>query len=227
MESPQFDTTMRKLQMHSGRRGTLGLLLGSALGLLRLESGDAKGKKKRKKKRKKPQAPQSPPAPPASPPPPSVPVARADASCIVTNPAGNGAGAAQVAQTFAAIRTGQLTSASIQLRVNGAGMDFDIEIWTVDENDLPDTFIAGTVITNVPATGFPGPRQLTATFPSPAPVVSGTRYAIVITKGDNADFNVSSTNPCTDGRYLSRGELDASWFPEATVDLHFETVVVA
>jgi ABC-type uncharacterized transport system permease subunit len=85
------------------------------------------------------------------------------------------------------------------LRVSDDGMDFDIEIWTVDENDLPDTFLAGTVITNVPATSFPGPRQLTATFFTPAPLVSGTPYALVITKGDNADFNVSGANPYFDG----------------------------
>jgi hypothetical protein len=132
-----------------------------------------------------------------------------------------------VAQTFQAIRTGQLTSVSVLLMENDAGMDFDVEIWTATENHIPSVFLTGTVVTDVPATTFPAQRLLTATFANPAPVVSGTRYALVITKGDNAFFAIAFDNPCADGMFLSTGALGTPFVHSPSVDLHYETVVLA
>ena len=48
MEGTRFDSLARALQSRAARRSTLGLLVGSAIGLLELTSSEAKGKKGKK-----------------------------------------------------------------------------------------------------------------------------------------------------------------------------------
>jgi hypothetical protein len=94
MDGIEFDTLTRSLQTLAGRRTTLGLLVGSAFGLIGHDVNAGKGKKKKKKK-KKPQGssppvsppptspPQMSPPPPASPPPgPPPPTAAQRTGCF-------------------------------------------------------------------------------------------------------------------------------------------------
>ncbi|MFT4039083.1 MAG: hypothetical protein QM692_12935, partial [Thermomicrobiales bacterium] len=148
-------------------------------------------------------------------------------SCVTANPDAAGAGVARIAQTFRARRTGQLTSASVFLQSNDAGMDFEIEIWSVNESAAPGAFLARATVADVPLTAFPDSRRLTASFPNPAAVTGGTQYAIVVTKGDNSSLAVSAGNPCADGNIFYAGEVTDPFFPATTVDLHFETIVTA
>jgi hypothetical protein len=205
----------------STRRHTLRTLSGLGLaGLLDLREGDAKKHKKHKKKHGK----GSPPAsPPASPPP--GPIATADASCVCTGTEGFGY---RVAQTFRALRSGQLTSATIYLGENTDGVDLDVEIRSVDETGARSALLAGTTIINVPATVFPGPRRLTATFPTPAAVVEELRYALVVS-GPLAAFGwqASDTDPCPEGAVYYKNTSADAWISAATFDLHFETIVTA
>jgi hypothetical protein len=212
VDTDPFDALTARLSHHLSRRRCLGLL---GVAILAPAHDAIAGKKKRKRRKKKK------PTTPAA-------VARPDASCIVPDGnTGNGAGAARVAQTFQALRTGQMTNATVSLRVSGPGMDFGIEIWSVNEQDVPQTLLGGTTIRDVPSTGFPGPRPLAATFPNPVPVVAGTRYAIVVTKGDDADMVVASGNPCPNGKMFTQDKISDPFTPAPNVDMFFETIVVA
>jgi hypothetical protein len=95
-----------------------------------------------------------------------------------------------------------------------------------NQDNAPSAFLAGATLANVPATNPPGQRTLTATFPTPASVVAGTRYALVITKRQNATF-LASLDQCADGNVFLAQNLGDPFFPTSAVDLHFETVVVA
>lgn len=210
MDTDPFDTLTARLNDQLTRRRSLGLL--GVAGMVSAQDAIAGKKKRRKRKKKKPAMP--------------GPVTRADASCIATNPLTAGVGYARVAQTFRALRTGQLTAASFLLQANGAGMDFDVEIWSVDADNVPAAFLGGTTIADVPETVSPNQRQLTATMPTPVPVVAGTRYALVVTKGVNAALVVSADNPCADGMIFYGGPGEP-YFPAPAIDLHFGTVVAA
>jgi hypothetical protein len=70
MDSPRFDDLARTLHATTGRRFTLGLLLGSLLGLLGRVASEAKGKKKKKRKKGRGGSPPIIPSPPAPPAPP-------------------------------------------------------------------------------------------------------------------------------------------------------------
>ena len=82
-------------------------------------------------------------SPPASPPPPPAPVAQADAFCAAT---GFGLSNTRLAQSLRALRSGQLTSASVFLMADVAGADLDVEIWSVDQANAPSAMLAGTTI---------------------------------------------------------------------------------
>jgi hypothetical protein len=154
------------------------------------------------------------------------PRASIDARCIATGEdAGNGV--PRVAQTFRAQRSGKLTSASVLLVQNDAGADVDIEIWSVDQANAPSAFLSGATVADLPATVPPATRPLTTAFPSPATVVAGTRYALVLTKSLTTRFAASGSDPCPDGVASYVPTLDAPWATAPLADIHFETMVTA
>lgn len=193
------------------RRRGLALLAGFGLvsGSL-IEATDAR-KKKRKKKKK--------PAPS-----PAGPVAQTDASCIRDGSAWIETD--WVAQTFRAIRSGPLTSASVWLDPDVAVASFAMEIWTVDINDKPGTVLAGTAISGAQAKPA-ATGQVTGVFAAPANVVAGLRYALVFTTppGQIVDVRLHPQNLCADGTMLIRN--NGQIVPAPDVDLHFETIVTA
>src|SRR3982751_6496365 len=104
-------------------------------------------------------------------------VTTADASCVVTDDLSQltGFGAGHRARTFRARRTGRLTGASVVLGLNSGGNAIAFEIWSVDQTNALQDFLAGTTVANFPATANPTLLPLTATFPAPAKVVIGMR----------------------------------------------------
>lgn len=229
MDETRVDSLARAVTAMQSRRGTLAALLGGTLGLLALTESDAKKKKgKKKKKKKKKTTPPPPPPPRSPPPPPPLPVATADASCVapILTEVG-GSNFARMAQTFRALRTGQMTSASVYLRENAEGANFDLEIWSVDAANAPGAVLAGTTIANVPAS--PPERKLSATFPTPANVVAGTRYALVVTPSSSTNLSASYEidYSCADGMYFYSTSLGGDFTAVPEIDLKFETVVTA
>lgn len=190
--TPQVDTLIRSLGKGSSRRNVLLGLPTAALMVVvgRLSEGtDAaqhhknhrhhKDTKPRKRKRQRGDTPlvQTPEETP--PPPPPGPQTTADALCA---PAGSPAGftaSRRFAQSFVALRSGALTSASVRMSINSEGADFELEIRNVDASGTPTNVLASTSITDVPRTAFnEPPRSITGTFASPANVVAGQSYAL-------------------------------------------------
>jgi hypothetical protein len=156
-------------------------------------------------------------------------VTTADARCLSAPPAIGEQTGPRLAQTFVAKRSGQLTSASVVLFSNEEGADFELEIREVDIGGTPtSTVLASTLIANVPATGAQT-RAILGTFGSPATVVAGEIYALVVTEttGLNHSFFINGSNTCLDG-ILFRDELvDDTFDPYSNKDLVYATFVTA
>ena len=220
MDSSQFDALVSRLSAHLTRRRSLGVLatLGAGAGLADAASLDAR--KKKHKKHKKRGGKTTPP------PPPTGPVALADASCLAT---GSGTIGPRLAQTFRARRSGSLTSATVFLRKTEPGIAVDVEIWSVDGSNAPTLpRLAGVTLTNVPVVSGGPSQPLTATFPGPATVVAGMRYALVVTEPSSSSFGLESSNPgpCPDGGAFYSFS-PTGMLVESGGDLRFETVVTA
>jgi hypothetical protein len=230
MDTDRFERALKLLSTAPSRRqalgGVVGVLVGGVLGSaspISARGRKGKGGKGKKKTRRGGQV-----LPPASSPP--RPVAMADASCSITSNAIrlSSTNFPRVAQTFRALRTGQLTSASVVLLKNDEGSDLDVEIWSVTQENVPDALLAGTTIANLPATIDPDIRTATATFPTPASVVAGRRYALVITfAGGESALLSGPGNPCADGNIFTKSSLNAAWSQFPDNDMGFETVVTA
>ncbi|MCA9877864.1 MAG: hypothetical protein KC442_08780, partial [Thermomicrobiales bacterium] len=129
------------LHQMTARRPLLGLGLSALLTAAGVGPAEAKKKKKRKKKRnKKRKRADTPPTPPE-------PVARTDATCLFDNKSYYNV--TRIAQTFRALRSGKLTSATVWIG-NNAGADFDVEIWSTDTNGRPQAILAGATIADLP-----------------------------------------------------------------------------
>jgi hypothetical protein len=244
MDGFAFDALTRSLTSAGSRRraltglvsGTLGLILAASV----IDEAAAKKKCPPCKKRKKGKCKKKQPDGTAcaggtcrggscvlAAPGPVGPVTTADAACSGTYTWFNVE--LRHAQTFRALRSGQLTSASVVLHSNDEGADFDMEIWSVNEANAPSAVLAGTTIANVPATIAPGPRTLTGTFPAPTTVVAGLRYALVITAqpDETVDLLGRFNNPCPDGNYFTADTTDEAFTASPTNDLGFATFVTA
>ncbi|MFT4038420.1 MAG: hypothetical protein QM692_09590 [Thermomicrobiales bacterium] len=216
MKNTHTDALAPTLAQRLSRRrlGLLGVIATAGYGFVE----DTAAKKKHKKRHKKKPKPQ--PTPPG-------PVALKDATCTFTEFSPAGYGLKRSAQTFRAIRTGQLTSASVIINSNPAISDIDVEIWSVNQSNAPSAFLAGTTVADVPLVAVGNTYTLSATFPTPAAVVSGTRYALVLTTPGTVSFVVSFTDPCADGAAYSQTTVNSPWDAGLQADLYFETVVVA
>jgi hypothetical protein len=242
-DATRFDALTRSLHSRRGALAALSTVLGLAQRSSWNEDAAAKKKKpcppckKRKQGKCKPQPNgttctggncQSGSCVATPPPPgPAGPVTTADAAC--PGPYTTYSDYLRNAQTFRALRSGQLTSASIQLYLNDEGADFDMEIWAVNQANVPSTVLAGTTIANVPKTIAPGPCTLTGTFATPATVVAGLRYALVITGRENqlAYILAHSNDVCPDGNLFLAIAADAVFVPAPSSELGFATFVTA
>jgi hypothetical protein len=231
MDTKQFDRALQMLATTPSRRQVFGGMFGAlVVGVLgSTDPVSAKGRKRKggRGRRKKPPVGQGRPSRPALP----RPVARPDATCTFDiDPAGVGYDVIQLAQTFRAQRTGQLTNASVTLFFNAEGAALDIEIWSVGQNGAPEAFLTGTTVTDIPFTDSQPPRTVTATFPTPANVVAGTRYALVVGFEDSTGktvVRISRGNPCADGLACVKSRPNAAWVAQPASDVDFATVVTA
>lgn len=219
MDPRRFNALVTRLAVPVSRRQGAALLGVLGLGAL-IHANPAiagkKGKRKGKHRHKPKPQPQQPPAP----------VAMLDAVCMT----GTGtAFATRQAQTFRAIRSGKLTSATVFLLSNTPGNDFDVEIWSVDQNNAPSQVLAGVTLANVGDRTGADPMRLTANFPAPATVVAGLRYALVVSDSMNGSYAMksSSGNPCPDGMSFTATTANGSLTPGPSYDIQFETVVTA
>ena len=224
MDGSQFDTLLQGLTAARSRRGALVGLLGGAVGLFGLKESEAKHKKKHK--HKKPPPPVSPPpvSPPPSPPP--SPVALADATCGATG--GRIIGLRQ-AQTFPALRSGQLTSATVFLATNDSGADIDVEIWSTDGAGASSAVLAGVAIADVPATDVSVGIRRAA---SPRPLVARRRSSRACATPWSSPDRIPALgwtdffgNPCPNGNAFFSSLRNGPFRSDANLDLHFETIV--
>ena len=256
MHPIHFDRLARFLSPGGSRRMLLGTALAGVLSPLGRDAMAAKNKKKRDataaKNKKKPCPPckkrkkgkckanvpdgtacaegacQSGSCVPSTPQPgPVAPVTTADAACPSNHTSFSSH--PRNAQTFRALRSGQLTSASVELYSNVEGADFDMEIWSVDAANAPSTVLAGTTIADVPATIPPNSRTLTGTFATPATVVAGLRYALVITgrTGQASGIWGHPTDACPDGIWFYATTPSGAFTAFPGSDLGFATFVTA
>jgi hypothetical protein len=235
VDALRLDAFVQALTKGSSRRGLLRGITATALALTVTPfpgEGEAKQghhrRKKKRKKRKKDHRERNVTSPLAS---PQDPVTTADAACSAVATAGL-IGTRRVAQTFRALRSGQLTSASFVLLENPEGPAFDVEIRDVDSAGAPVSgFLARSSVINVPATDRNGrPLTVTAVFASPATVEAGRRYALVVTETSGTGFTVQinfATNPCADGNLFTDSIAAGNFISVVNNDLVFATTVKA
>jgi hypothetical protein len=124
-----------------------------------------------------------------------------DASCQPTPDAG--VTRAKVAQTFTALHTGQVTSATMQIsKPASTTEDYLIEVRTVDMSGVPTETGLGSAA--VPASGLPDDvfAYFTANFSTPASVVAGQPYALVLSRpGTNVIAGAKDADPCAGAGY--------------------------
>jgi hypothetical protein len=146
-----------------------------------------------------------------------------DASC--PGPRDNLRGASRWAQTFRALNSGPLTSVQFEARSTGTPRDVTVEIRTFSGGDpFTGALLAQTTVPASQITPFLEPASVTATFASPAEVVAGQPYALVIREqtpeGEPTSLQVSfrTGNPCP-GEFYSNG------VPHPDEDMVFATFV--
>jgi hypothetical protein len=85
------------------------------------------------------------------------------------------------AQTFTAVKSGEVTAAQAYLRTYSPG-DLTMQITTVDSSGYPtNNVLASTTIDDLPLSDLSvDPPMVTGTFSNPASVVSGRKYALVL-----------------------------------------------
>lgn len=124
-------------------------------------------------------------------------------------------GSARAAQTFVALGSGKLVSASVVVDENPSGSpggNYVVSVNTTTSSGFPTNTKLATAV--IPDASVPsGQSTQTARFPSPATVVAGRRYALVVTRPAAQQFGlgIREGNDCPAGvAYLSFGQT-APW----------------
>lgn len=153
----------------------------------------------------------------------------ADASCQPTPDTGQAG--AKFAQTFTALHTGKLTTATMKTnKPAGTTNDYLMEIRTVDGSGVPTATVLASA--SVPAAGLPDDTwaDITTTFSSPASVVAGQQYALVLSRpGSNLFAESRADNPCPGGAgysaAVSTDPFTLDCFPTCSPDRYFAVFV--
>ncbi|MFL6594443.1 MAG: carboxypeptidase regulatory-like domain-containing protein, partial [Chthoniobacterales bacterium] len=130
-------------------------------------------------------------------------------------------------QTFQAGTTGTLTKISVALGLNsGSTGALTVEIRDVSGANPGSTVLAtGTLgpVTNVGTAAI-----YTTTFASPAAVVSGTSYSVVLKGNSGSVFSViGNTSSLPNGQFLTTITSGSSWTAMPSSDLDFTTFVTS
>jgi hypothetical protein len=237
METSHVTALLRPLSAAVSRRGvcaalssgllaTLGSPFGSGEAAAKQKNRHQKQRKKRVRRRKRNNRRHS--LPPTA---PSGPVVQVDATCVrppedsglaTTNPE------KRLGQTFTALASGLLVQAELPIsKISTSTGDYVLQLGTVDVAGVPTNAVLAT--TSVANTAKPPGTSLVAfTFASPASVVAGTTYALILSRpgSDDLVWFGHRGNTCS-GRAFESANLTAP-FEEAIVpdlDFSFTTFV--
>jgi hypothetical protein len=219
VHAQRFDTLKRSLTT-TPRRGLLAGLTAGLLAPRSFASGineaeakkKGKGKKKRKNKKRKNTKAQ----------------ARIDATCsgpsdgTSVRPPEAGP---RIAQTFTALRSGDLISAEIEAEGPGLSGELVLRLAPLDSAGLPTNNVLSEAV--VAVADLPKePATIRFEFSNPFRVVAGTEYALVLTRfaGGGFAWNGQSGNPCS-GRSLGSADQTAPFTETEGLDLIFTTFV--
>jgi hypothetical protein len=127
-------------------------------------------------------------------------------------------------QTFLAGKTGNLTTVAVGLGLNsGSTGTVTVEIRNTSGTNPGATILASGTLG--PVTNSTGTvATYSTTFGSPAAVVSGTSYAVVIKGGTGSVYIVTSGNTYANGQYFSTADSGSTWAGQ-TADMTFTTYV--
>jgi hypothetical protein len=217
MNPKQHTALLRSMAGLASRRGIIASLASGlvATGFHAFNVDDAEAKKKGKRKNKKRKNKKNDRA-----------VTRADATCSVVETTGFEVNPNQrLAQTFTAGANGPLVRAELLIaKSQGSVGDYFLQLGTVDPFGLPTNEVSAS--TSVENSNVPdGESTVIFTFPTPFPVVEGTRYALVLTRTGPDLFSWRGTgdDPCA-GQAFTSPDLTAPFVPfgsSATFDRDF------
>jgi hypothetical protein len=131
----------------------------------------------------------------------------------------------KVAQTFPALHTGPLTSATSALtnRLGSTPGDWRFEI-AATSGGLPGSVLASAIVPNTLASGAQG--FVTARFAAPAQVTAGTLYAVLFSRPGSSSYAVAEQggDPCPGQGYFQMS-VGGPFSIDANVDFNFATTV--
>jgi hypothetical protein len=143
------------------------------------------------------------------------------------NSAGAVGATARAAQTFTAANSGEVTRAQVYLSTNRPA-DLTMQITTVDSSGQPtDNVLASTTIDDLPGSKGNKPPVVTGTFSNPASVVSGRKYALILsTTATSSPHTVWGTfvkdqpdEPYAGGEAMYRYDINKVWKHSSSDDL--------
>jgi hypothetical protein len=102
---------------------------------------------------------------------------------------------ARIAQTFTAAHTGTVARAEVALNKEASGGPFSMQILDTNSSGVPVNGVLGSA--TVPDSSVPdGNTTLVGTFSSPASVVAGHLYALVVSRPDDWFLTDRHGDPC-------------------------------
>jgi hypothetical protein len=214
MDQHHIATLTCTLSRLPSRRDVLRGMAGTGLGLATLRLSNAtEAKNNHHKKRKKRKH------------------TRVDATCSGTDLSGGGNrdGNFRIAQSFTALASGLFVTAQLPI-VKEAGSDGDyvLRLSPLDAGFPTNAVLAQTSVANanVPS-GGPEGAPVTFTFGTPASVVAGTQYALMLTRpgGGLLQWRGDSSNPCTGRSFFSPNQTESFQVLSEGIDLNFVTFV--
>jgi hypothetical protein len=126
----------------------------------------------------------------------------------------------RVGQTFTALNTGQLTSATLSVNKGSNNDAFSMQIRPLDMSGVPDESAASAIATeSVPAPASSGFVPLIANFSSPASVVAGQQYALVVERTADVFGVGTAAVPCAGDIWVTNP--GPVWGLGPTADLAF------
>jgi hypothetical protein len=116
---------------------------------------------------------------------------------------------ARVAQTFTALHTGTVVRAEVALNKQASGAPFTMQILNTDSSGVPVNGVLGSA--TIPDSSVPaGDTTLNGTFSSPASVVAGHLYALVVTRPNSWFLTDRHADPCS-GEEIFNNDLTSPW----------------
>lgn len=219
MDTIHVDTMLHSLKSALSRRGVLAGLTGGLLatGFVIRDEDDAEAKKKGKRRKRGKNKKDK-----------NKPKIRVDATCPTSGGSGSSNdGNVRFAQTFTALASGPLVKAELLVEKEaGSTGDFILRLSVVDGSGFPTNDVLAVSVA-ADASVPDGVSTVTFSFASPATVVAGTEYALVLTRpgGDFIGAFGQTGNPCAGQRFFSPDQKQPFQLDSSGFDLGFTTFV--